>query len=75
MKILLISPKMENPNGGIAVWTGYYEKACPKFGADCDIVNTQKKSEKQGLFKEIKRTIGILRSVKKYCKNIRRKRN
>ena len=69
MKILLISPKMKNPNGGIAVWTGYYEKACPRFGADCDIVNTEKKSGKQGFFKERQRAIGILRSVKNYCKN------
>ncbi len=28
MKILLISPKMEEPNGGIAVWTNEYFRVC-----------------------------------------------
>ena len=40
MNILLISPKMDNPNGGIAVWTDMYLGVAEDFGLDCSLVNT-----------------------------------
>lgn len=38
--VLLVSPKMENPNGGIAVWTDVYLAKCPQNGINCTLVNT-----------------------------------
>lgn len=40
MKILLISPKMNKPNGGIAVWTEQYIQGCKEKTLDFEIVNT-----------------------------------
>ena len=40
MKILLISPKMERPNGGIAIWTEMYLEGCAKADVSCTVVNT-----------------------------------
>lgn len=40
MKILLISPKMENPNGGIATWTNMFLSNAKNHNIDCEVVNT-----------------------------------
>lgn len=40
MKILLISPKMDKPNGGIAIWTEQYIQGCKEKTLDFEIVNT-----------------------------------
>lgn len=69
MKVLLITPKMEVPQGGIAIWTEYYEKGCKNISVDYDIVNTVRKDKKRSLFGEIKRTKGILKSLKQALKN------
>ena len=69
MKVLLITPKMEVPQGGIAIWTEYYEKGCKNISVDYDIVNTMRKDKKRSLFGEIKRTKGILKSLKQALKN------
>ncbi len=68
MKILLISPKMKNPNGGIAIWTQYYEKGCQTRDVEFDIVNTAKISTQRGLIGEIKRTRRIFKDLKKSLK-------
>lgn len=68
MKVLLISPKMEKPNGGIAIWTQYYEKGCQKREVEFDIVNTAKISTQRGLIGEIKRTRRIFKDLKKNLK-------
>lgn len=62
MKVLLISPKMENPNGGIAVWTEKYLKGCEQKNIDCDIINT--KRNKKGVFAEFKRIKRIFKDLK-----------
>jgi len=71
MRILLISPKMENPNGGIAVWTGAYLAWCEKHGADCHVVNTaaigiraEDGNAKRNFFDEFKRTKRIFKDLK-----------
>lgn len=40
MNVLLVSPQMKNPNGGIAVWTDTYLGSCSKYGINCELVNT-----------------------------------
>ena len=41
MKILLISPKMEHPVGGIAIWTNHYLEGSKDIESfSCDLVNT-----------------------------------
>lgn len=40
INVLLVSPKMDNPNGGIAVWTDGYLAKCPQNGINCTLVNT-----------------------------------
>ena len=40
INVLLVSPQMENPNGGIAVWTDVYLAKCPENDINCTLVNT-----------------------------------
>ena len=75
MKVLLVSPQMENPNGGIAVWTDTYLNNCAGVGLDCDLLNTApmgKRAEngnaKRNFFVEIKRSRGIFRNLSKLLK-------
>ncbi len=72
MKILLISPKMEKPNGGIAVWTDEYLSCCEKSGIDCSLVNTapvgiraEDGSANRNYLDEFKRTKRIFSGLKK----------
>lgn len=70
MKILLISPKMDKPNGGIAVWTKYYEKGCQELDISYRIVNTEiiKKGNNRRFFGELQRTKRIFKSLKNLLK-------
>ena len=72
MKILLISPKMDKPNGGIAVWTEAYLASCEKRGADVSLVNTaaigiraEDGSASRNYSDEFKRTRRIFSDLKK----------
>ena len=72
MKVLLVSPKMENPNGGIAIWTDTYLNSCNGAGIDCELLNVApmgKRAEngnaKRNFFVEIKRSIRIFRNLYK----------
>lgn len=76
MKILLISPKMEKPNGGIAVWTNEYLAWCEKNGVDCHVVNTaaigtraEDGNAKRNYLDEFKRSRDIFKQIKKALKN------
>lgn len=76
MKILLISPKMEKPNGGIAVWTNEYLAWCEKNGVDFHVVNTsaigvraEDGNAKRNYLDEFKRSRDIFHHVKKALKN------
>ena len=70
MKVLLVSPKMENPNGGIAVWTDIYLNHIEKVGVDCDLLNIAPMGKravngnaKRNFFVEIKRTLRIFKNL------------
>ncbi len=41
MKLLLISPQMQKPNGGIAVWTDGFLTKSSSLGISCTLVNTE----------------------------------
>ncbi len=75
MKLLLISPQMEKPNGGIAVWTNKYLEGCKQKNIDCAIVNTKidetktnSGKQKRNVFAEYKRTKRIFKDLKKELK-------
>ena len=75
MKILLVSPKMENPNGGIAVWTEQYIRGCRRNEITCDILNTAQIGRraingkaKRNVFDEIVRTRRIFKNLKKFLR-------
>lgn len=66
MKVLLVSPQMDNPNGGIAIWTDIYLASCKDAGIECSLVNTQpigarakNGGAKRNFFDEIVRTKSI----------------
>lgn len=70
MRVLLISPKTQISNGGIAVWTDAFLRGADVRGLECDIVNTQtvgKRAENltagMSLFDEIKRTRSIMNQL------------
>ena len=75
MELLLISPKQDNSNGGIAVWTDIFLDNCAKIGAEVRLVNTaaigarlENGSAGRNILDEIKRTAGIFRSLKRAVK-------
>ena len=75
MELLLISPKMEKPNGGIAVWTNVYLNAITNTEVNTELLNTApvgrravNGSAKRSLTDEITRTSSILRELKRLLK-------
>lgn len=75
MKILLISPKMDNPNGGIAVWTELYLEGCQTHSLNCDVLNTSTIGKRaingeagRNFFDEFIRTTRIFKKLKKFIK-------
>ena len=71
MNVLLVSPKMENPNGGIAIWTDVYLSSCDNLGISYTLVNTQpvgarakNGNAKRSFSDEIKRTKAIFSQLK-----------
>ena len=76
MRVLLISPKLEKANGGIAVWTNLYLGKCKANCIECDLVNTAEigrrlvdGNARRELFSEIVRTRRIFRDLGKCLKN------
>lgn len=70
MKVLLVSPKMKNPNGGIAIWTDIYLGACEEQGIDATLLNVapvgrraENGSAKRSIFDEISRTARIFKDM------------
>ena len=75
MKLLLISPKQDNSNGGIAVWTDIFLDNCAANDICVRLLNTaaigarlENGSAKRNILDEIKRTAGIFRSLKRELK-------
>ena len=75
MKVLLVSPKMDNPNGGIAIWTDTYLNNCKDVGIDCNLLNIApmgKRAEngnaKRNFLVEAKRSNRIFRDLGKLLK-------
>ncbi|MBQ4071552.1 MAG: glycosyltransferase family 4 protein [Clostridia bacterium] len=78
MRILLASPRQENSNGGIAVWTESYLAACESAGLEVTLVNTaaigkrlENGSARRSPLDEIVRTRKIFRSLKAALKGER----
>lgn len=77
MKILLVSP-LPPPAGGIATWTVMYKDYCQKHDIPLHIVNiavqgarAEKNSTKRQVVSEIKRTVNVLRDLKKQLKAVK----
>ncbi len=75
MKVLLVSPKMEKPNGGIVVWTEHYVSGCQAQGIECFILNTKAIGKraidgnaKRSVFDELIRTKKIFKNLRKFLK-------
>lgn len=75
MKVFLISPKMDSPNGGIAVWTNQFIVGCEKIGLEYSILNTSAIGKRaingqarRNFLDEIKRTKRIFKDLKKSLK-------
>lgn len=71
MNILMLSP-LPPPSGGIATWTVKFQTYCKKIGIELRIVNIAKREKRAvtdtknfRIVPEIKRTIGICRSLGK----------
>ena len=75
MKILLVSPKMEKPNGGIATWTNIYLDSCSDVGIEPFVLNTEpigKRADngnaKRNFLDEIVRTRRIFKDLRALLK-------
>ena len=78
MELLLVSPKMEKPNGGIAVWTNIYLDSLTDSDVSVSLLNTapvgkraSNGSARRNLADEVVRTAGIFKELKKLLKNKR----
>ena len=78
MELLLVSPKMEKPNGGIAVWTNIYLESLTDSDISVSLLNTapigkraSNGSAKRSLTDEIRRTSSIFKELKKLLKKKR----
>lgn len=77
MNILLISPKVEHPSGGIAIWTEHYLTGCKNIeNFSCDLVNVAMKGRravcataKRSLKDELLRTYGINKQLNERLKH------
>ena len=71
MKVLLVSPKMEKSNGGIATWTNIYLDSCSDAGIEPFVLNTEpigkrasNGAAKRNLLDEIVRTRRIFKNLR-----------
>ena len=71
IKFLLVSPRMEKSNGGIAVWTNTYLEGCKNTEIEPVLVNTaaigaraKNGNAKRNFFDELIRTKRIFRDLK-----------
>ena len=78
MKLLLISPKMEKPNGGIAVWTNIYCEGSKGADINLEILNTAplgkravNGSARRSLAVEVRRTFNIFKNLSRLLKQNR----
>ena len=77
MNVLLISAKVENPSGGIAVWTEHYLTGCKEIeNLFCDLVNVAMNGRraacataKRSLKDEVLRTYGIMGQLNERLKH------